>query len=189
MKTHQQRGSQSAFEQEALPYLHEAHTFAYRMCGNRDHAADLVQEAFLRAYAAYSTFASGTNFRAWLFQIIKNLYINERRRSRFHGVLPSANPDDDRPSGDPFDQIPDTVGIDQHFDRSLSDEIAQAMENLPDMYRTILILADLEELQYEEVADVVHRPVGTVRSRLHRARKLLREELEPYARQYGYLAA
>jgi RNA polymerase sigma-70 factor (ECF subfamily) len=179
----------SAFEREALPHLAEAREFAYRMCGDRSHAADLVQEAFLKAFRSFSTFTAGSNCRAWLFQIIKNSYINERRRARFHGNLPVQRSESDRMEVDPFDQIPAPPTQAERIDDSLGDEIARALDNLPEMYKTIVILSDVEEYQYEEIAEFLNRPVGTVRSRLHRARKLLHDELGSYARRTGYLAA
>ena len=175
------------FKREALPHLGAAYNFAFRMCGDRNHAADLVQEAYLKAIRSFSTFTPGSNCRAWLFQIIKNSYINEVRRGRFSGSL-SPEILDRSEAADPFDFLPDSPTPEEDHNNLLSDEVAEELEKLPDVYRTIVILSDIEDYKYEEIAAFINRPVGTVRSRLHRARKLLAKNLTPYARKLGYAA-
>jgi len=157
--------------------------YARRMTGSQVDAEDLLQETYLKAYRFFDKFEPGTNCKAWLFRILKNSYINRYRRDR------------KSPETTEFDVIEEfqfTIGADSHdesaelFKNVLDDEIAQAIERLPEDFRTVVILCDIEDFSYEEIAEFVDCPVGTVRSRLHRGRRLLRETLLEYAAERGY---
>lgn len=163
------------------------HNFALRLTGDEDDANDLLQETYLRAFRFFDKFEKGTNCKAWLFRIMKNSYINAYQKKKktpvqldyeevekyYENVKPS-NPDDAHLTADTFESL-------------LDDEVSQAIAKLPEDFRTVIILTDIEGFTYEEVAEFVDCPIGTVRSRLHRARKMLYTELQGYAQERGYL--
>jgi RNA polymerase sigma-70 factor (ECF subfamily) len=176
---------QHTFELVALPHLNAVYHFAYNLTGNTEDAQDLLQETYLKAYRFFGSFQPGTNCKAWLFQIAKNTFINRYRKQ-------AREPD--KVSYDAVEEFYDTLkpsdGASNNLDVTLfqgllDDDISAALASLPEQFRMVLVLSDLEDLTYEEIADIVDCPIGTVRSRLHRARKLLREKLYLYARQYG----
>ena len=188
MKTPHKNEKQQAFEREALPHTDLLYNFALRMTGNAADADDLIQETYLKAYRFWDKYEQGTNIRAWLFRILKNSYINRYRKE-------SKEPDtvdydevknfytsirDD--SADPND-VQESM-----FGNLLDDDVASAIASLPEDFRTVVILCDIEGLTYEEIAEFVDCPLGTVRSRLHRGRKLLRSKLLQYAKNRGYVA-
>ncbi|MBI3111947.1 MAG: sigma-70 family RNA polymerase sigma factor [Ignavibacteriales bacterium] len=175
------------FEAEALPHMDVLYNFALRTTGNEDDARDLLQETYLKAYRFWDKYEQGTNIRAWLFRIMKNTYINRYRKEvkepdkvdyevveNFYNSIRAQ-------SADPNDLQEKLYG------NLLGDEVAKALESLPDDFRTVVILCDIEGLTYEEIAEFVDRPIGTVRSRLHRGRKLLQEKLYDYAKQRGMI--
>lgn len=177
----------SEFEVEALPHSDVLYNFALRMTNNSADAEDLLQETFLKAFRFWDKYEKGTNIRAWLFRIMKNSYINRYRREskepdkvdydevkNFYTLIRES-------SVDPND-LQETL-----FGNLLEDDVAAAIAGLPDDFRTVLILCDIEGLTYEEIADFVDIPLGTVRSRLHRARKLLRAKLFRFAKSRGYV--
>lgn len=175
------------FEREALPHMDLLYNFALRMTNNRADADDLLQDTYLKAFRFWDKYEQGTNIRAWLFRIMKNSYINLYRKSSkepdtvdyddvkdfYHSIR-----DDSAESNDLQESV---------FGNLLDDEVAQAIAELPDDFRTVVILCDIEGLPYEEIAEFVECPLGTVRSRLHRGRKLLRQGLTEYARKRGYV--
>ncbi len=176
----------AAFEREAIPCMDALYNFALRMTSQQAEAEDLVQETFLKAYRFFDTFEQGTNCKAWLFRIMKNSYINRYRKAQ------------KAPQTVDYDSVEEFVytiraGIgaigdlnESMFDNILDDEVTIAIERLPEDFRTVVILCDIEGFTYEEIAEFVDCPVGTVRSRLHRGRKLLREALLEYAASRGY---
>lgn len=174
-----------AFEQEALPHADLLYNFALRMTNNEADAEDLVQETYLKAFRFWDSYQQGTNIRAWLFRIMKNSYINRYRKEVREPekvvyddiTSPYTRTGDD--AADPHDAHESTFGS------LLDDEIAGAIASLPAEFRTVVILCDIEGLTYEEVADFMECPLGTVRSRLHRGRNLLRASLSAYARARG----
>ena len=176
---------QRSFEREALPHTDLLYNYALRMTNNPADADDLVQETCLKAYRFWDTYAQGTNIRAWLFRILKNSYINRYRREVRE---PEKVEYDDVRSlyatgGEGTAERNDLQ--ESMFGNLLDDEITNAIASLPDEFRTVVILCDIETLTYEEVATFMDCPLGTVRSRLHRGRKLLRGRLTEYARQRG----
>jgi len=176
---------QRSFEREALPHTDLLYNYALRMTNNPADADDLVQETYLKAYRFWDTYEQGTNIRAWLFRILKNSYINRYRKE-------VREPD--KVEYDDVKSLYTTRGEgtagrndlqELMFGNLLDDEITNAIASLPDEFRTVVILCDIETLTYEEVATFMECPLGTVRSRLHRGRKLLRGRLTEYARQRG----
>lgn len=177
----------SEFEAEALPHMDVLYNFALRTTGNESDARDLLQETYLKAYRFWDKYEKGTNIRAWLFRIMKNSYINRYRKEtkepdtvdyedieNFYNSIRAE-------TTDPNDLQQQLYG------NLLGDEVTKALQSLPDDFRTVVILCDIEGLTYEEIAEFIECPIGTVRSRLHRGRKLLQEKLFDYARQQGII--
>jgi RNA polymerase sigma-70 factor (ECF subfamily) len=179
---------QKAFEGEALGHTDLLYNYALRMTGNPADADDLVQETFLKAYRFWDRYEQGTNIRAWLFRILKNSYINRYRKE---SKEPSKVDYDDVQNF--YSSMPVNGGTDNSpdlaFDRMLDDVVSAAVLDLPEDFRTVVILCDIEGLTYEEIAEFVDRPLGTVRSRLHRGRKILQGKLSTYARERGYIGS
>lgn len=175
------------FEREALPHMNALYNFALRMTGNSDDADDLVQETLLKAFRFFDKFEKGTNCKAWLFRILKNSYINDYRK---HSKEPSKVDYEDienfyeniKSSDVKSDHLVEDV-----YNNLLDDDISSAISSLPEDFRTVIILSDIEGFTYEEIADFVDCPIGTVRSRLHRARKMLFVRLNKYAQERGYV--
>jgi RNA polymerase sigma-70 factor (ECF subfamily) len=178
-----------AFEKEALPHADILYNYALRMTNDPADADDLVQETFLKAFRFWDKYEQGTNIRAWLFRILKNSYINRYRKvskepdtvdyDEVQNFYASIRDD----SADPND-LQQSI-----FGNLLEDDVAGAIAELPEDFRTVVILSDIEGLTYEEIAEFVDCPVGTVRSRLHRGRKLLRARLFDYAKDHGYISS
>lgn len=174
------------FNKEAMPHMKLLHNYAYRMTNNQLDADDLVQETYLRAFRFFHKFERGTNCKAWLFRIMKNLYINNYRKAQ-----KEPGKVDYQEVENFFDSIRsekiDSNDLQQKvFSNLLDDELLIALNSLQDDFKTVVILCDLEGLSYEEIAEFLNCPVGTVRSRLHRGRKLLQMKLADYARNKGY---
>jgi RNA polymerase sigma-70 factor (ECF subfamily) len=174
------------FKREALPHMKALYHFALRMTSDPDDANDLVQETYMKAYRFFDKFERGTNCKAWLFRIMKNSFINMYRRS-------AKEPDKvDYDEVEEFyhtirDESADSNDLQEKlFANTLDDEVSNALETLPEEFRTVVILCDIEDFTYEEIAEFVECPIGTVRSRLHRGRKMLRDLLGTYARQRGF---
>jgi RNA polymerase sigma-70 factor (ECF subfamily) len=146
-----------------------------------------VQETYLKAYRFWDKYEPGTNIRAWLFRILKNSYINRyRKESKAPDTVDFEDVQNYYPSiRDEGSESGDLQG--NVFNRLLEDDVSQAIAELPDDFRTVVILCDIEGLTYEEIAAFVDCPLGTVRSRLHRGRKMLRTRLLTYARERGYV--
>jgi len=175
------------FKGEAVPHMDVLYNFALRMTNNAADAEDLLQETYLKAYRFWDSYEQGTNIRAWLFRIMKNSYINRyRKESKEPETVDYDEVKNYR--GTVRDDGTDPNDLQQViFGNLLDDEVAGAIAGLPEDFRTVLILCDIEGLTYEETAEFVDIPLGTVRSRLHRARKVLRASLMEYARKRGYV--
>ena len=170
------------FEDIAIQYMSLLYSAALRMTRDESDAQDLVQDSYLRAYQFFDRFERGTDFKAWLFAILRNIYINEYHRAsrtpqmvdiyslEASGIL--------RTTTTPEDEV---------FDGLFDDDITRAIASLPNCFRITVILSDLEGLSYKEIAEILGCPIGTVMSRLHRGRNLLRNRLYEYAREYGYV--
>lgn len=174
------------FEREALPHMDALYNFALRMTSDPDEADDLLQETYLKAYRFFDKFEQGTNCKAWLFRIMKNSFINIYRRTSKEPAKVDYNDVEEfyhsirAESTDPND-LEEKI-----FSNILDDDVSTALEALPEEFRTVVILCDIEGFTYEEIADFVECPIGTVRSRLHRGRKMLRSQLYDYATQRGF---
>ncbi len=174
------------FEKEAIPHMKILFNYALRMSGDQLEADDLVQDTYMRAFRFFHKFERGTNCKAWLFRIMKNCYINKYRKNKKE---PSKVDYEDVQNF--YDSIRDDV-VDPNdlehkvFSNLLDDEMMNALNSLQDDYKTVVILCDLEGLSYEEIAEFLDVPIGTVRSRLHRGRKILQKKLQDYAKSRGY---
>ena len=179
------------FERDALPYLDQLYGGAMRMTRNPADAEDLVQETFVKAFAAFDSFTEGTNLRAWLFRIMTNAYINDYRKRQRQPYLASA---DDLTDGQLLDAqsraSTDSRSAEaEALDRLTDADVVEAMSALPEDFRLAVYLADVEGFSYKEIAEIMDTPVGTVMSRLHRGRKLLRASLRDYAMERGFIPA
>jgi RNA polymerase sigma-70 factor, ECF subfamily len=174
------------FATACLPHQSEMFGVAMRICRDPDTAKDLVQETLLRAMVAWSSFEPGSNLRAWLFRILTNAFINGYRKRRRHQRFATERPGDALNAlygrdQDHTDDLEDTL-----FGDELSDEVQSALGKLGADYRDVVERADLKGQKYKDIADDLEVPIGTVMSRLFRARRVLEAELAPYAaRDYG----
>jgi RNA polymerase sigma-70 factor (ECF subfamily) len=158
-----------------MPHLNELYRVAARVVGDRTEAEDLVQEAYLQAWKSFHRFEPGTNCRAWLFKILFHV-IQHYRRKWFNNRALKEN--DER--------LEQTLAFEPPVPQTIGDEdILAALDRVPEHYRAVVLLADVEELSYKEVAETLSIPVGTVMSRLSRGRKVLRQELAGFAAGYG----
>jgi RNA polymerase sigma-70 factor, ECF subfamily len=163
------------FEQAAMPHLNDLFRTAMRVIGNRSEAEDLVQEAYLQAWKSFHRFEPGTNCRAWLFKILFHV-IHHHRRKWYNAKTVREGEE----------LLEQTVAYEPPVPEHLSDEeVLAAFEKIPHQYREVVLLADVQELSYKEVAEALDIPMGTVMSRLSRGRRLLREELSEFAEDYG----
>jgi RNA polymerase sigma-70 factor (ECF subfamily) len=186
-------GDHADFDAEALPHLDAVYRFALRLSGSEAAAEDLVQETFLRAFRSWHQYTAGTRAKSWLFTICRNVYLRDRERGQRHDTIveeqaprgeagvPLVNPlwssaGKSDPEGSFFESIVDA-------------EVLQAIDGLPEEYRTAVVLSDLEGLSYGEIAELMEVPVGTVKSRLFRGRRQLQKDLYEYAVEMGYLPA
>ncbi|MFC1712948.1 sigma-70 family RNA polymerase sigma factor [Candidatus Poribacteria bacterium] len=165
------------FEAAALPYMDSVYRSAYRMVGNESDAQDLVQDTYLRAYRFFDRFKEGTDFRAWLFAIMKNTFINNINRD---GRQPQMIHLPDMEKSGMGLQL-NTEPEDEIFGKLLNDDIIATIYELPDVFRVVSLLSYVDGFSYEEIAEIIGCPIGTVMSRLHRGRKLLRKKLVSYA--------
>src|SRR5438445_7979953 len=166
----QDRGNAETFEALALPLLAPLYNFAHWLAGNRDEAEDLVQETYVKALKGFSSYAPGTNFRAWMYRILRNTFLTSRT-----GLKATVSLDDEEnPVTEPAaDDDPESL----LFARADQEEIRRALEQLPVAHREIILLCDVEEMSYKEIAELAGIPIGTVMSRLSRARRSMRSLL------------
>ena len=174
------------FEKEFLPHIDSMYNFAYRITFDEDDAKDLVQETYLKAFRFIDSFQEGTNAKAWLFRILKNSFINDfRKKSKEPAKVDYQEVETFYNS----DEVDETITSDLRVEavqEMIGDEVSNALNALAVDFRTVIILCDLEGFTYEEMAKILDIPIGTVRSRLHRARNLLKEKLRSYAVSMGY---
>ena len=169
------------FNATALPFMRNIYGAAFKMCGNREVAEDVTQDTYLRAYRTFHGFEAGTNCKAWLFTIMQSVLINRFK----HGQRHPHTALDDLPHDSPVLAQTDPALM-ALVDHAPSPQVEAALSALPDAFRMAVVLVDVEEFTYEEAARMLECPVGTVRSRLHRARLLLFDALRDHARQSGY---
>lgn len=177
------------FERDALPYLDQLYGAAMRMTRNPADAEDLVQETFVKAFSAFSSYTDGTNLKAWLFRILTNAFINTYRKKQRQPLQTGTDDLDDwqmrHTQAYATGQLRSAEA--EALDRLPNDLISTALAELPEERRVAVYLADVEGFSYQEIADIMETPIGTVMSRLHRGRKHLRTLLEDYAITEGYL--
>lgn len=179
------------FEEQAIPFMDQLYGAAMRMTRNPSDAADLVQETFVKAFAAFGQFTQGTNLKAWLYRILTNTFINNYRKNQrnpyqgsideledwqFGGAVSATSATSRSAEAEAIDRMPDST-------------VKEALQSIPEDFRLAVYLADVEGFTYQEIADIMKTPVGTVMSRLHRGRRLLRERLAGYARDRGMVVA
>ncbi len=174
------------FNNEFLPHIKSMYNFGYRLTLDQDDAKDLVQDTYLKAYRFIESFQKGTNAKAWLFRILKNSFINDyRKKTKEPAKVDYQEVETYYNSEDVDRQITPDLRVESLKDM-IGDEISNALNSLDVDFRTVIILCDLEGFKYEEMAKILDIPIGTVRSRLHRARNLLKEKLALYAKSMGY---
>jgi len=182
----------AGFQAQAMQYAPQLYSAALRMTRNPADAEDLVQETFLKAYRSFGTFEEGSNLRAWLYRILTNTYINMyRARQRRPQETDLADLEDlylYRRLGSIEAALASRSAEDQLFDVFTDDEVKQALEDLPENFRLPVLLADVEDFSYKEIAEMLDIPIGTVMSRLHRGRKAMQRALVDFARERGLLA-
>ena len=186
MSTEDRTHLSKVFEEELLPHANALKTFAFHLTFSEEDANDLVQDTYFKAYRFIDKYQEGTNAKAWLFKILKNAYINEyRKKSKrpsrvdYEEIIAYHESDDDNITG--YTDLREDI-----FQYMMGDEVTLAINALPLDFRTVILLCDIEGFTYEEIAKIIDVPIGTVRSRLFRARNLLKEKLKHYAEQYGY---
>jgi RNA polymerase sigma-70 factor (ECF subfamily) len=177
---------QHEFNKEIIPHLDVLYNFALRLTTDPSDAEDLVQDTIVKAFRFFSSFENGTNAKAWLFRILKNSFINNYRKTS------------KRPQQVDYDEVSsyyesiraertETSDLESLMFRELmDDEMSIALKQLPEDFRTVVLLCDVEGYTYEEIANMLDVPIGTIRSRLHRGRNLLKTELIDYAKKRGY---
>ena len=175
------------FENETVPHKNALYNYALKMVRNVEDAQDLLQETYYKAYKYYHQFENGTNSKAWMFMILKNTFINNYRKSMREPAKIDYDLIEDFYENIKSDKA-QSNNLDLEFYQNLfDDELSAALSKLPVKMREVFLLCDLEGYAYEEIAEIVNIPVGTVRSRLHRARRILQEELFNYAKLNGFL--
>lgn len=180
-----------SFQQEALPQLDAVYRFALRLTGSAADADDLVQETFLRAFRAWDQYTPGTRVKSWLFTICRNVFLRQREQEQRRAVVAAtALPADaaarveEGPVFHPAYQL-DPEG--EFFRGLIDDAVLAAITKLPEEFRDAVVLSDLERLSYAEIGRVLDIPIGTVKSRVFRGRRILQQALYDYARDAGYL--
>lgn len=174
------------FEEEFMPQIDALYTFAYHLTYNEDDANDLVQETYMKAFRFIDKYIEGTNAKAWLFKILKNAFINQyRRKSKqptkvdYEEIINYHDEEDTNYSS--YMDLREEM-----FQEMMGDEVTNAINALPVDFRVVILLCDIEGFTYEEISKIIDIPIGTVRSRLHRARNMLKEKLKEYAASLGY---
>src|SRR6266478_6253648 len=190
MALFKKRPARSDFEREALPHLPALYAAALRMTRHEKDAEDLVQDALVRAYRFFDTFEAGTNCKAWLFRILTNVFCNRyREREREHEIMTEAESSDvnvEQFVGGGSDGR-DAEGA--LLGKMVSADVEKALAQVPQDFRMAVILADLEDFSYKEIAEIMNCPAGTVMSRLYRGRKILQGLLRDYAIEQGIISA
>ena len=176
------------FERDVLPLLPSLYGGALRLTRNPQDAEDLVQETYLRAYRGFEGFREGTNLRAWMYRILTNTFINSYRKKQREPVTVSVS-DEDTPDWYLYDRIGSSVAQpsaeSEVLEQIPDEDVQRALEELPEVFRMAVLLADVEGFSYKEIAEILDIPIGTVMSRLHRGRKALQRALWETVRERG----
>ena len=176
----------SDFERDFLPLLKQAYNFAFRLTYDEDVAKDLVQDTYVKAFRFYDSYQKGTNAKAWLFRILKNTFINDYRKKSKEPPKYDYQEIEEYYNSENATVEPDRSLRVETVNDLMGDELTIALNSLQDDFKEIIILCDLEDFKYEEIAEILDIPIGTVRSRLHRARNALKEKIKDYAKTLGY---
>lgn len=178
---------QEAFKSEVFLHMDSIYNSALKLTYNEEDAKDLVQETYFKAYRFFEQFEPGTSCKAWLFKILKNTFINKYRKKvkqpeqvDFNAIEPFVELIKDK-------RFYESMSLDDDIvNNYLSDEITEALSKLPHEFKMVLILSDIEGFSYKEIADIMDCPIGTIRSRLSRARKMMFKLLSKYAKKEGF---
>lgn len=184
--TRDEKKKQKDFDDEIIPHMDALYNFALRLTTDPNDAEDLVQDTIVKAYRFFSSYEKGTNAKAWMFRILKNSFINNYRKTS------------KKPSQVDYDEVSsyyesiraertETSDLESlMFREMMDDDLSNALTRLPEDFRTVVLLCDVDGYTYEEIANMLDVPIGTIRSRLHRGRNLLKTELLEYAKKRGY---
>ncbi|MCB1273699.1 MAG: sigma-70 family RNA polymerase sigma factor [Leucobacter sp.] len=186
-QTSEKRELEARFTRDALPFLDQLYGAAMKMTRNPQDAQDLVQETFAKAFAGFAGFTEGTNLKAWLYRILTNAYINTYRKKQREPYLGAVDELEDWQLGgaESTTAMASRSAEAEAIDRTPATVVTDALNALPEDFRMVVYLADVEGFSYQEIADIIGRPIGTVMSRLHRGRARLRQALGEYAREQG----
>ena len=186
---------QIEFQELVSPHMDALFGMANSLTRNRARAEDLVSEAILKAFKAFAQYERGTYFKAWVFRILKNTFISDYRRQKNYKEVSAPGGDDDfsffdwanQQAGQDKETYRSISEIDQEeFTENFEDEVAHALESLSDDFREVIFLCDVQEFSYQEISEILELPIGTVRSRLNRARSQLQKKLADYAKEKGF---
>ncbi|MFB6262138.1 MAG: sigma-70 family RNA polymerase sigma factor [Bradymonadaceae bacterium] len=182
-----------AFHEEAIPHLDPLYGTALKLTKDEQDAEDLVQETMLKAYRHFDKYENGTNCKAWLFKIMHNTFINRYRKDQKRKEYlvddeeyRSLEERAEAPEQHPF--VDDIDDEEELYFKMFTDQVKEALRGVPVKFRMVVLLADLQDFQYKEIAEIMDCPIGTVMSRLYRGRRMLREELGEYAEDEGYVS-
>ncbi len=173
------------FEREALVHLDALYSFALKLARSRDDAEDLVSDTILRAFDRWEQYQLGTNVRAWLFTILYHTFVSRKRRIEAREVQLPEEPD----GWSAFEAVGDADPEGAFYDSFIDEEVMREIDELPEDYRTAVVLSDIHGLRYAEIAQILEIPEGTVKSRLFRGRRILQKRLVDYAVEMGYVKA
>ena len=182
------------FEDIAMEHIDSLYSMAIRLVFNKEEAEDLVQETYLKAYRFFDTFQKGTNIKAWLFKILRNTFINKYRKTVnlpseiFYEDVESVNSNLSYKQESDSGELTDTLESKYNdLGNLMEDDVKHAIDSLPIEYKEAILLSDVEELSYNDIAEITNVPIGTVKSRLNRGRKLLQKSLWEYAKDRGFI--
>lgn len=187
---HNPEPASASFQEEALPQMDAVYRFALRLTGAPDAAEDLVQETYFRAFRAWEQYTPGTRAKSWLFTICRNVFLRQRERQKRHEEILQENAAVPPATSSENPLWSSTEALDpegRFFDSLVDEEILEALDALAEEYRTAVVLSDLEGFSYQEIAEMMQVPVGTVKSRLFRGRRHLQRALYDYAVSEGYI--
>lgn len=187
---HNPEPASASFQEEALPQMDAVYRFALRLTGAPDAAEDLVQETYFRAFRAWEQYTPGTRAKSWLFTICRNVFLRQRERQKRHEEILQENAAVPPVTSSENPLWSSTEALDpegRFFDSLVDEEIIEALDALAEEYRTAVVLSDLEGFSYQEIAEMMQVPVGTVKSRLFRGRRQLQRALYDYAVSEGYI--
>lgn len=184
--TYNEQEKVAIFDGEFMPHIDSMYNFAYKLTFDEDDSKDLVQDTYMKAFRFINSFQKGTNSKAWLFRILKNSFINDFRKKSKQPAKVDYQEVENYYNSDDIDESKTVDLRVETLKDMMGDEVTIALNSLAIDFRTVIILCDLEGFTYEEMAKILDIPIGTVRSRLHRARNLLKQKLSSYARSMGY---